>query len=232
MKATWKTMALCLVVVLIAGFLVACAVPPEGLSTSISITTRRAHCGVGDSYGTYCPLNNSGGSPYPYIEKDMVNSCIDARSDVAGRTHLCRVVDGYDTGRSGDPPAMRDTKNWMITIYMGNVAALSHRSDYRYGASVVLYGGEMFEGCELLDSYPFNADPTNLNTRIVCDYHIRKPVVTNISGNGWNLILHKAWDWSGYIGSELGCAGGLAGIMAGVGKITFPLLRGCVDGPM
>lgn len=233
---TIKRLSMALVLILVVSFVVvSCDAPPEGTSTTITVTNSKAHCGVGNSYSTYCPLNNSGGGPFPAIEVGSANSCIDTRSDVAGRSHTCRVVDGYDTGRPGDPPALRDTRNWLITIHLGNVAGIAHRDDYRYGEAVVLYSGEMFEGCELIDSYPFNPDPTDknfLNTRIVCDYRIRKPVVTNTSTNEWKNVLLKAWHWSGYVGSVLGCAGGLAGIMAGVGKVTFPLLRGCVDGPM
>lgn len=205
-------------------------IPPEGLSTTItSQTNNPPNCGP--DYDSPCLLNNSGGGPYPAIEVGSANSCQDEVSDVAGRIRYCRVVDGYDTGATDGPAALRDKRDWTIDIAYGYPESLTDSTNNRYGYSVVLYSGEMFEGCEVDSIYGYGAQGT-YDSVFNCAYRIRKPVITKASNNAWDYVLRKAWDWSGYVGNAADCAGGLAGVMAGVGHITFPLLRGCADGPM
>lgn len=221
-----KRLLLVFLVVGLAGALLAACYPPEGLSTTISVLATDPVCD-----GGHCFLNNSGGGPDPAIENGAVNSCIDTVSNVAGRFHYCRVVDGYDDGHSSNP-VLRDNRNFLISIDHGDVEALH---DSANGAAIVLYSGQAFEGCEVIMRYPFvpgyyGGKPYS---KYLCEYRIRKPIVTRTSGsNAWDYVLRKSWHWTLYVGNDVGCAGGMAGVMAGVGHITFPLLTDCVDGPM
>jgi hypothetical protein len=212
MRRMVKVVTAVMVVAICTAGLASCARLPVGGGTgetvSISGTTQDP------DYG----LNNSGGGPYPVIEVGVANSCVDTSSQVSGRQHYCRVVDGYEE--------IGDRRNWLVRYTFdgrpgGGPIAQSGNDDSYYGRTIITDGGEVFEGCDW-------RSPDN---SYLCDYRIRKPVVTNISGGAWSHVLHKAWAWTKYIGNALGCAGGIAGVMIGK-PITLPLLTDCVDGPM
>lgn len=153
-------------------------------------------------------------SPGIPIETGVVNSCYRASSDVAGRANVCRVVDGYD--QAGDD------RNWKITLGGGyRVLAQYGENSSTYGRVIVLDGGQVFEGCNY-----YSADTT-----YNCDYRIRKQIVLKTSGSAYSYVLRKLWNWTKYVGSAAGCAGGIAGVWTGQ-RITLPMLSSCADGPL
>jgi hypothetical protein len=182
-----------------------------------TVTTMSIAQYVGDDYFS---LHHDTG-PYPAIEVGKPNSCIEVLSDVDNRVNYCRVIDGLSTGAAG---GFIDRRQWKISWSpeQGGRPAGVAKSDY-YGYSIVLDDGGMFEGC----GYNFD------HNYYRCDYRIRKPVVPSTFCGGWcwSYVLHKAWDWSGYAANAAECAGGITGVSIGK-HITFPMLRGCADGPM
>jgi len=162
--------------------------------------------------------------PAIVIERGVANSCIERDSEVSGRRHLCRVIDGYEE--------IGDVKNWVID-YPANPVQMPLSvdgecndgiswSDGGYGCVIVLQDGSTYEGCQHV---------TPLND-FICDYRARKHIVLKTSGDAYSYLLRKFWNWSLYTaGSPLACAGGLTGVMMGK-SITAPMLADCADGPM
>jgi hypothetical protein len=156
----------------------------------------------------------------PGIAPGVLTSCYNAPSDVPGRKYLCRAVYGDEEVGSnvtyyldGSPWAADNTPDDRILSVVGIGGP--------YGATVVTASGEVFEGCTW-------ASPSNNYT---CDYHSTQHFVLQTSGE-WHYFLAKLWDWTHYAGNAAGCATGVAAILAGSGRITFPLLTGCVDTPL
>ena len=158
----------------------------------------------------------------PGLQAGQLTSCIRRDSNVNGRRDLCRIVLGYD--EEGDQ------RDWIFDakpfaddgIVDRNVLAVTGTQSDGVGPnkSVVTANGWTYEGCYV---YLWNG-----NWR--CDYRTRRHTVLETSGE-WDYVLRKMWNWSLNQGSNLGCAGGIAGIWYG-GVVTIPLLTDCVDGPL
>lgn len=162
------------------------------------------------------PLQHSWSPAIP-IEAGVANSCITAtQTEVANRSHFCRVVDGYEeTG---------DHRDWTIIWASRTSPTLAYTKGSIYGEQIVLGGGQMYEGCT------YN-DPGNVMPWYDCDYRIRKPVVFSTdSSNSLHWGLMKLWNWSQYAANEGVCAFGVRSLWAGL-KITVGLIGDCIAQP-
>lgn len=156
-------------------------------------------------------------SPSRAIETGVVNSCVIRDSDVKGREHLCRVVDGYEE--------KGDKRNWLIDFSArdpeGPLASEGSNGD-PHGILIVMDDGATYEGCTWFS-------PSN---DFLCDYRIRKPIVLKTSGNAREYVLRKLWDWAKYAGNTYGCAQGIGSVMVDGFSISQLFLANCFDGPL
>lgn len=155
----------------------------------------------------------------PGASPGSLTSCLQRTSEVNGREDFCRVIWGHE--ESGD------VSNWHLDLapcggcaHPAEVIASSGSNSDRYGMTIVLDNGGVYEGCRWIS-------PTN---DYDCDYAAVKPFVMRTDGH-WDFVLRKLWDWSGAQGNLLGCAGGVVGVWYG-GVITLPMLFDCADGPL
>jgi hypothetical protein len=174
-------------------------------------------------------------SPGVPMEIGQVNSCVERASEVADRAHVCRVVDGYEPVQN---------LNWIID-FADNAESHPLSVAHEYGYSNNINPGlDCAPGSPLIPNYGCTIQLDGQNGTYqgcvyqwqgnvyVCDYRTRKHVVLHTSSGGWSFALRKLWDWGGYLGNVLGCAGGIVGVL-GFGKaVTLPLLTDCADGPM
>jgi len=156
-------------------------------------------------------------SPSQAIERGIANSCVFRDSQVKGREHLCRVIDGHEeTG---------DERNWLVDFPAEpdkGPLSIEGRNGGPKGIFIVLDGGTTFEGCDWIS-------PSN---DYHCDYRMRKPVVLKTKGNAREFVLRTFWDWSRYAASAYGCAEGIAGVLWKGDDIRKFFLSACFDGPL
>lgn len=161
------------------------------------------------------PLRHDWG-PSVVIESGVANSCyfVD-ESVVAGKSSICRVVDGYEE--------VGDKRNWKVTA--PNSLILSRPMMDYYSYSILLDGGAVFEGCVL------NSNSGGTST-FTCDYRIRKISAAGGTGSAVNYFFKKLWNWNKYVGNTAGCALGISSVWSGTAKITHSMVTGCLGGPM
>jgi hypothetical protein len=161
----------------------------------------------------------------PGVNPGWVTSCVDRSADATapGRRYYCRVVFGYEGVNGGNywidtRPSRRDNAP-QVWGERG-----SNRS--KQGRVITLSNGEMFEGCRKVRP--------RWSNNYLCDYRTMRPFVLHTTSNGgwaWRYVFHVFWDdWVQHSLNSLSCASGIVGLWYG-GRITFPLLWGCRDGP-
>lgn len=152
----------------------------------------------------------------PGLEAGKVTSCIARESQVEGRAHLCRIVDGHE--------AVDDFRNWYVDgqpwesdpIPDSVIIDQSGEASSSCGITIVTSAGEQLEG------YNWYA-PTG-------DYKVSRQTVRKTSGE-IDYVLRKFWDWGKYLGDAGGCAFGAASARGG-SPITASFLLACADGPL
>lgn len=156
----------------------------------------------------------------PGIAAGLLTSCVDAPSTVSGRKYFCRAVYGHEESGSAVDYYL-DGSPWAADNVADDRVISAQGLGGTYGGTIVTASGEVFEGCTW-------ASPTN---NYACDYKSTQHFVLQTNGE-WHYFLAKLWDWGHYLGNAAGCATGVGAILAGAGKITAPLLIGCVDTPL
>ena len=156
----------------------------------------------------------------PGLEPGKVTSCIARGSQVDGRAHLCRVVEGHE--------AVDDFRNWLVDgqpwesdpIPDSVIIGQSGEASSSWGISIVTSSGEQFEGCNW---YAPTGD-------YFCDYKVSRQTVLKTSGEV-DFVLRKFWDWTKYVGAAGECGVGVTGVWGGA-PISAAFLLACADGPL
>ena len=107
----------------------------------------------------------------PGLEAGKVTSCIARESQVHGRAHLCRIVEGHE--------AVDDFRNWYVDgqpwesdpIPDSVIIGQSGEASSSWGITIVTSAGEQFEGCNWYA-------PTG---NYFCDYKVSRQTVLTTS---------------------------------------------------